>query len=161
MDKLTSKWRVANILAGAVREKLAFPSGVEKARSTTMAILYIRCQVRLLYHRDWLGVPIILEIEPWLRQKTVRPAPTSSNKIRSCIHRPCSFKYFSASTWMQVCEPIVLRRSRGEKENPWIKNTADGPYYGNLCALMVSCVIRQDKFPRGLNGGASTIFHPY
>ena len=42
-----------------------------------------------------------------------------------------------------------------------MKNTAVGPYYGNLYGLVVPCVICQDKFPRGLDGGASTIFHSY
>ena len=31
-----------------------------------------------------------------------------------------------------------------------MKNTATEPYYGNLYALMVPCVICQDKLPRGL-----------
>ena len=36
-----------------------------------------------------------------------------------------------------------------------MENTATGRYYGNLSALMVPCVICQDKLPRGPDGGAS------
>ena len=68
---------------------------------------------------------------------------------------------FLASTWMQICDVIALGGSREEDVNYVMKHTAIGPYYGNLCGLVVPYVICQDKFPRGLDGGASTIFRSY
>ena len=62
---------------------------------------------------------------------------------------------------MQVCDVIALGGSREGDENYVMKNTAVGQYYGNLYGLVVPCVICQDKFPRGLDGGASTIFRSY
>ena len=70
---------------------------------------------------------------------------TFSNRVRSCMQRPCALYCLSASTWMQVRNINVLRRMREDREYCWMKNTATGPYYGNLYALMVRCVICQDK----------------
>ena len=56
---------------------------------------------------------------------------------------------------MQACDTDVLRRIREDNKDDGMKNTASGWYYGNLSALMVPCVICQDKLPRGLDGGAS------